>query len=367
MANPGATISISNNGANCTPGEILANGPCDPFVYGYTLINAVANAEIGPLVEGDEIDLTYLPTDRLNILAHTWPEQLTKVAFDLNAGFFAQADNNPPFCMARDNQNGGFYQFVFPLGAYTMTTTPYVGMTPMAADVLNFTVVQSPLVITGFEWFDTGPTFRIHEPSEYILGELKDGDVVDLANFPSNELNIHAKTEPVNIGSVWFDLNGGLFAQYDNNAPYTLARDSYYGTHYGFAIYPYTFSPGAYTLTATPYSKKKAMGDAGISTTINFTIIDSNSPSRQGLTAENVVISPNPTTGKLNLRFVNVKGGDTDLQIFDLQGRLVQSQTLAVQAGSSEQGIQVHDLPQGIYLLSCRINRQRFTTRFVKY
>ena len=315
----------------------------------FSLINGHTDEDLGPIQPNGTLDLTSLPTNFLDIQTHNIPPNVDRVRFTLSNSPINRMDFSPPYRMARETRKGYF----FSPGAYTLVAELRNGSsTIVETRTLDFTVVNSSHSITGFSLVDA--------KNNYVVGPLINGDVIDLAAVGTHKLNFIAHTAPETVGSVDFELRGdATFDQHDNRAPYCMARDNNHGGYY-----QYLFSPGSYTLKATPYTSSGAEGDMGTSMTISFTVI--NSGARMAVPTENLSVYPNPTTGKLNLQFVNVAGGKADLQILDLQGRLVQSQALDVQPGSSEQGIQVHDLPQGIYLLTCRFGYERYTTQFVK-
>jgi len=100
------------------------------------------------------------------------------------------------------------------------------------------------------------------------LYELSDGNTLVLADF-ANGLNIVAVTEPQEVGSVRFKVNGNN-VRTENVEPYALGGDSPRGNYYvANDIYARTME-----LTATPYSGKKASGTVGTPLTITIEIVD---------------------------------------------------------------------------------------------
>lgn len=96
---------------------------------------------------------------------------------------------------------------------------------------------------------------------------LADGAVLNLRSLPSRNLNIVAVTEPAIVGSVRFSLNGSIFRT-ETAAPYALAGDT------SGNYYPWTPAPGAYTLTALPFSGGNASGSPGTQLSVSFTVVD---------------------------------------------------------------------------------------------
>lgn len=69
-------------------------------------------------------------------------------------------------------------------------------------------------------------------------------------------------------------------------------------------------------------------------------------------TVVSLEVFPNPTLGDLNLSYALNQSGDVEYRIYDLNGRLLQQQTLGNQfAGSHQQNVQLGDLPAGTYVL----------------
>jgi hypothetical protein len=94
----------------------------------------------------------------------------------------------------------------------------------------------------------------INADTDQPIGPLADGATLDLAKLPTRNLNVRADTKPAAVGSVRFALDGRT--KTEATAPYALAgdRDGDYAA--------WTPSPGAHTLTATPFSVDGAQGKA---------------------------------------------------------------------------------------------------------
>ena len=105
----------------------------------------------------------------------------------------------------------------------------------------------------------------VNTQSGTIVGELFDGDVIDLAQYPN--INIIVETDPMPVGSVVFAVDGNV-ERVENVAPYAIGGDSsgYYLNWY--------VSPGSYLIEATAYTGSNGQGDAGTTSGINITIID---------------------------------------------------------------------------------------------
>jgi hypothetical protein len=95
------------------------------------------------------------------------------------------------------------------------------------------------------------------------------GSEINLATLATQNLNIRANTNPSEVGSVLFKLDGTqTLTRTENVAPYALFGDQ--NGDYNSA----TLALGSYTLTATPYSSSNATGTAGAPLTISFTVVN---------------------------------------------------------------------------------------------
>ncbi|GAA5042034.1 hypothetical protein GCM10011506_44190 [Marivirga lumbricoides] len=100
------------------------------------------------------------------------------------------------------------------------------------------------------------------------IGELMEGDIINLDNYASNQFSIVANTLTDSVGSVVFDFNGEDNYQTDNSAPYSLAGES------GGSYNPVALPKGINTVTATPFTDAGGTGVSGDAYTINFEVID---------------------------------------------------------------------------------------------
>jgi hypothetical protein len=108
----------------------------------------------------------------------------------------------------------------------------------------------------------------VNAESDQDIQPLMNGDVVYSDGMTL--LSIRANTDPSQVGSVRLELIGPLGRiQLENLSFYSLFGDSPRGDYDGVV-----FPSGEYTLTATPYSKRNAGGDAGDPLTIQFEIIN---------------------------------------------------------------------------------------------
>lgn len=114
----------------------------------------------------------------------------------------------------------------------------------------------------------------IDAAADVSLGSLADGATIDLASVGS-EISIEAVTSG-SVGSVVLQLSGTeTNNRTESVAPYTLFGDV--GTP-PVDYNSWTPTPGAYTLTATPYTAAGGSGTAGTVRTINFTVTGAGGP-----------------------------------------------------------------------------------------
>jgi hypothetical protein len=100
------------------------------------------------------------------------------------------------------------------------------------------------------------------------LGPLVEGQTINLAGLPTQNINIRVDVAPAVLGSVGFAYDGNPFYRTDSTAPYTLVEP---GTSSALEWMP---GVGQHTLTATPYAVDNRGGRAGQGITVNFNVIN---------------------------------------------------------------------------------------------
>ncbi len=88
-------------------------------VNGFTLVNAVTEQDLMEIQDGEVIDLSSLPTNKLNIRANTDPPVIGSVMFGWD-----KIENTAPYSLYGDN-NGNYNQWLATPGAYYIEATPY--------------------------------------------------------------------------------------------------------------------------------------------------------------------------------------------------------------------------------------------------
>lgn len=136
----------------------------------------------------------------------------------------------------------------------------FIGDGMAVGTILNDDTLPPAFAVTSFSLIDA--------KTDTVIIENFEGGIVELDKLGVKKLTILANTNPASVGSVRFALNDNPKFRKDNVAPYTLAKDK----NGNLKRWPYVLDT-EYTLTATPFSEKKAKGSAGGAKTITFKII----------------------------------------------------------------------------------------------
>ncbi len=317
-------------------------------VAAFVLADGDKDKEIGPLMNGDTIYLDEVGTDHLNIRALTNPMTVGSVKLTLSGSLSStRTESEAPYYLAGDQGNNLFF-LTFQAGTYSLTATPYREAKAMGeagnALTISFVVMETrPQSVTAFQ--------LINADTDMVIGPLMDGDVLDLATLPTNQLNILALTNPAVVGSVKLDLNG--WVRVENQAPYAVAGNS------GGNFYAMSFSPGVYTLTGTPYSQKNLKGVMGAANTITFTVVNSGLKLEAQPSAGLVKAYPNPVQDQLLIEVNLTETSSVQVDLYNSQGQIVASQSFEAGEGAFTQKIEAGSLPAGLYFL--RVSGETWT------
>jgi len=104
----------------------LKDGISDPAqeVTGLTLVNSETDQDMGPLDDGDTINIALTPN--LNIRANTDPVTVGSVRFGLDSNPNYRTENGAPYALAGDD-SGDYNDWTPSIGSHTVTATPYTG------------------------------------------------------------------------------------------------------------------------------------------------------------------------------------------------------------------------------------------------
>lgn len=185
----------------------------------------------------------------------------------------------------------GAYEFIAAVPVVTqsagVTATPYIeptvpivpSKTPTPTNKGTISPAALPTTIPTKTPLPTVPieplitieslTLLDAESNQPVSGynSLRDGTSINLASLPSRTINFRANTNPSQIGSVKFYLNGVLH-RLENSSPY-----SFYGDKDGDYL-PWTPEAGVYTLSAVPYSAANGLGTQGQPYAVKITVSD---------------------------------------------------------------------------------------------
>ncbi|WP_265991515.1 putative Ig domain-containing protein [Larkinella insperata] len=148
------TVQVTDNGSPALSDQkvfsVIVNSPGGgQQVVNYSLMNADTEQEIKVLTNGEQLNLSTLPTRNLNIRANTSPSPVGSVKLVLSGKQAkTQTDNGVPYALFGDI-NGNFNSWTPAVGNYNLTSTPYTGAsasgtagTPLT---ISFTVIdQAP-------------------------------------------------------------------------------------------------------------------------------------------------------------------------------------------------------------------------------
>ncbi|MEO1655107.1 MAG: T9SS type A sorting domain-containing protein, partial [Bacteroidota bacterium] len=97
-----------------------------PRITGFTLVNPFTNEDIGPLLDGDQLDLARLPS-RVNIRANTEPAEIGSVVFKLDNSTWEYKETIPPYALFGNSTQfpNSYLGGRFSVREYTMQATPF--------------------------------------------------------------------------------------------------------------------------------------------------------------------------------------------------------------------------------------------------
>jgi hypothetical protein len=174
---------------------------------------------------------------------------------------------------------------------FRLTVTDNGGAT--AFDEVTVTVNNAPAAGQQLVSFTL-----VNAANEQDIRTLVSGETINLADLPTNNLNIRANTNPGLVGSVKLSLSGAQAKNVtESGAPYALFGDSN-GNYNSWVP-----AVGLYTLVGTPYTGSGASGTAGTPLTVTFQVINQAAAARMAVPAApetrsnaGVMTYPNPVT-----------------------------------------------------------------------
>ncbi|NJC25361.1 Ig-like domain-containing protein [Neolewinella antarctica] len=365
----GEIVILSNDpqaAETVIPVDLTVNGV--PALAQFLLIDADADTVVGPLQEGDIVDIGQFPSRGFNIVAVPAGTDVGSVKFVLN-GMMRRVESKIPYAVGGDRGPGRFNSFEFPLGTNTISATPY------SRDRARGEVGET-LAIT-FEVVDNSAVLRIEDfllvdaDADTIIGSLVEGDVVDISQFPSGGFNIVAIPAGDNVRSIVFELNGNT-RRAESKVPYAVGGDRGPG-RFRSLVFPL----GMNTLVATPYAGEKGRGEAGMPLAITFEVISGNSANSEvlaksepntdvrKLVAANTEVTtfPNPVRDIVNFTLGADLIGSTEITLMSLMGQVIY-RPLDIDISANGTGsINMSNLTPGTYIMILTDGKGNITAR----
>jgi len=134
--------------------KVSTSSSTTPQVVSFSLINAENDQVIQTIISGSTINLSNLPTTRLNIRANTNPAKVGSVKFALSGAWVKNFidTSSPPYALFGD-KNGNYNGWTPALGNYSLTATPFSDAggrgTKGLARTINFSIIKKATSATA--------------------------------------------------------------------------------------------------------------------------------------------------------------------------------------------------------------------------
>lgn len=239
-------------------------------VSSFTLVNADTDEDVGPLSEGDIVDLSQIGTPNLSVRA-TASHNAGSVRFVLDDENY-QTESHRPYAIAGDAGHDDYHAWTPAPGTYQLSVTPFAEAgargeegAPLSA---TFTVIE------GGEDNDEGEAssltvdrlMLVNADTNEDLQVLSSGAVIDLDALPTENLSIRADAS-AETESVRFGLDGDASYKTESVRPFSIAGDRPRGNYI-----PWTPEVGEHALRVTPFSASGASGQSGEALTLTLTV-----------------------------------------------------------------------------------------------
>jgi hypothetical protein len=242
-------------------------------VTSLSLINAQTDQVIKTLIDGDTINLAEFPANQLTIRANV-DQGVQSVRFGMDNVASVRVENAAPYALFGD-VNGNFTGGTFSVGDHVFSATPFSADnatgTTGTPEFISFHVINQPTPI------QVTNLVLINAQTDQVVKTLADGDTINLADFPPNQLSIRADVAGSTVKSVRFRLDANANFRTENAAPYVLFGDN------AGDIVGGTFSVGTHEVVATPFTGGNATGTAGINKSVRFNVVNNSESNVTGL------------------------------------------------------------------------------------
>lgn len=193
VATPYTESKLNGTAGNALTLNFVVMNTRPQAVTSFTLINADTDQTIGPLQDGDVIDLANIGTNRLNAQAFTNPSTVGSVEFEVNG--FTVTENKAPYA-AGGNSGNDFHPISVAPGTYTLTATPYAKR--------NLKGDKGQALSVTFTVINSGPPFRLENDVMSLYFNVYPNPVSDFLIVEMDE----AVTGPVQL--ALYNLQGQL-------------------------------------------------------------------------------------------------------------------------------------------------------------
>lgn len=305
--------------------------PDGPEITRMVLVNADTDQDIKEIFEGDVFNLLEIGTNKLNIRAEVG-NNVESVIFDYNGKSNFQTENFAVYALG-GNSGTNYQPWIPDLGSNTVTATAYTENNgkgiPGQPFTRNFTVIneEEPDEVEGPE---VTSLVLVNADSDQDITNINDGDIFNLAELGTANLNVRAEVEG-QAESVVFDYNGLSNYQIDNSPVYALGGNT--GNDYE------AWNPdlGINTIKATAYGQDNGQGAAGDPILVSFTITNEIEPIQPVVTSLVLVNADSDQDiaiinqgdvfnlaeiGTTNLNVRAEVEGDAESVVFDYNGQL---------------------------------------------
>jgi len=160
----------------------------DEIITGFTLVNSTTDQDIGPLNEGDIINLRNFPPFTIRAEACGNP---ASVRFDMN-GAFVRNENVAPYSFTGDSPTGDYRPWAATPGAYQLEASAYTGANAsgslLGAGLVNFTVIDDDCefleVLITTDDFGGETSWELLDLTDNIsLGSVAEGTLANNTNY----------------------------------------------------------------------------------------------------------------------------------------------------------------------------------------
>ncbi len=345
----------------------------DLAVANVSLVNATTGQKLKTIKDGDRIDLTDYNNENFNIVAEI-EGKAGSVKFELldlgnqNNNFIQRTENKAPYAVFGD-KSGDYRNWQPEERSYSLVAIPYAeknlqGQIGKSLSVSFYIVRSKPQQVTqtaNYSMFKTSsiePEFLlVSAETNEPLQTLKEGDVVNLAKYNTENFNIVAKAFTQSSVELELRLKNALFIRRtENKFPYAVFGD----TKASFRNWEPEL--GEYTLKVGTY--RYGFEELRLVTfpEINFRIINEPVAAVAESKTETARLSlyPNPAVYQVNAKVEATQS--YQLSVFDKFGQKVYSKT---GKGRLEESINLSGHQPGLYMVVLEADGKRESQRLI--